>query len=94
MEKLYLPEGQAGEVTEKHFVLIIRNLKSDHVGAQGILWHVHLFFKVPMEKLYLPEGQAGEVTEKHGDLIGTSAYVPDMSDEAFAFDRTVSRLVR
>jgi hypothetical protein len=40
------------------------------------------------------EGEAGDVTSTHGDLIGSSAYVPDTSDEAFAFDRTVSRLVR
>jgi len=49
--------------------------------------------QVPMEKLYLAEGDAGDVTAAHGDLIGTATYVPDTSDEAFAFDRTLSRLI-
>ena len=30
---------------------------------------------------------------KHGDLLGDSKYVPTATDERFAFDRTVSRLI-
>jgi len=43
----------------------------------------------PMDELFVPHGA---VAEKHADLLGTARYVPDATDEVFAFERTLSRL--
>ena len=54
---------------------------------------------VAMQKLYVPYGDGSESGERQGlsnprgDLLGTATYVPDASDESFAFKRTMSRLV-
>jgi Ca2+-binding EF-hand superfamily protein len=63
--------------------------------------HVRLVIsaEVPPPLLFAPDkdtdkadAAAAAGLNQHGDILGSSAYVPDSRDEVFAFDRTLSRL--